>query len=154
MARTRVQVNEAALRRLTQSPAGPVVALAERIGVATVTIAKGLVRVDRGTLKRSISHSVRVHPGRVVMRAGTPIRYGLYLHEGTGIYGPKRRPIVPKSAKALRFKVRTFGRGGREVSPRNRNVVFALSVRGVKPDRWLVRAFEKACPYPVVERKL
>jgi hypothetical protein len=27
--------------------------------------------------------------------------YGLYVHEGTGIYGPKRRPIFPTTKKAL-----------------------------------------------------
>lgn len=150
MSRVRVQVNQAEFRRLTQSRAGPVVRQAERIGRNTVNKAKRNVKVDDGHLRTTIDHTIDVHPGRVVMRAGSPLAYGLYLHEGTGIYGPKRRVIRPVSAKFLRFEVKESV--GKVSAKGRRPVVFAKFVRGVKPDKWLVRAFQDACPYPVAER--
>ncbi|WP_210154844.1 hypothetical protein [Microbispora oryzae] len=143
-------INQAEYRRLTQSPAGPVVRQAERIGRRTVNGAKRNVRVDDGHLRSTISHTVAVLPGRVLMRAGSPLDYGLYLHEGTGIYGPKHRVIRPVQAKALRFEVKEAV--GKVSAKGRRPVVFALYVRGVKGDKWLVRAFKDACPYPVRER--
>ncbi|MEU4228310.1 hypothetical protein AB0F17_28785 [Nonomuraea sp. NPDC026600] len=155
MARVRVRLNQAAYRELVNGPAGPVVRQAERIGRRTVNQAKKNVKVDDGHLRTSIDHNVTVFPGRVVMRAGSPLDYGLYLHEGTGLYGPKRRvirPLNPAKTKALRFEVKGTGRGGRGLAKGNRPVVFAKFVRGIKPDKWLVRAFRDACPYPVRER--
>lgn len=148
----RVRVNQAEYRRLTQSPAGPVVRQADRIGRRTVNQAKRNVKVDDGHLRASIDHSLTVSSRRVTMRAGSPLDYGLYLHEGTGLYGPKRRVIRPVSAKFLRFEVKGPGPGGRVPAKGRRAVVFAKFVRGVKPDKWLVRAFRDACPYPVRER--
>lgn len=52
-------------------------------------------------------------------KGGQPKELMDWILFGTGIYGPRRRPIVPKRAKFLRFNV-----GGR--------VVFARSVRGMK----------------------
>jgi len=152
MARVRVRINQAEYVRLTQSSAGPVVRQAERIGRRTVNKAKENVKVDDGHLRSTIDHNVTVLPGRVTMRAGSPLDYGLYLHEGTGLYGPKKRVIRPVSAKALRFSVKGVGPGGRGLAKGNRPFVFAKFVRGVKPDKWLVRAFHDACPYPVRER--
>lgn len=147
-----MRVNQAEYRRLTQSSAGPVVRQADRIGRLTVNKAKQNVKVDDGHLRTTIDHTIDVSSRRVRMRAGSPLDYGLYLHEGTGLYGPKRRVIRPVSAKALRFEVKTPGPGGRVPAKGRRQVVFAKFVRGVKPDKWLVRAFRDACPYPVVER--
>jgi hypothetical protein len=150
MARVRVRVNQAEFRRLTQSPAGPVVRQADRIGRLTVNGAKRNVKRDDGHLVTTIDHTVDVNARRARMRAGSPLAYGLYLHEGTGIYGPKRKLIRPISAKALRFEVKEAT--GKVSAKGQRPVVFAKFVRGVKPDKWLVRAFEAACPYPVRER--
>jgi hypothetical protein len=146
-----VQVNQREFRRLTQSPAGPVVRQADQIGRRTVNGAKRNVRVDDGHLRASIDHTIDVSSRRVTMRAGSPLQYGLYLHEGTGLYGPKRRVIRPVFAKALRFEVKSPGPGGRVPAKGRRTVVFAKFVRGVKGDKWLVRAFRDACPYPVRE---
>lgn len=32
-------------------------------------------------------------------------KVGWYMEEGTGIHGPKRRPIVPRNASAMRFTI-------------------------------------------------
>lgn len=43
---------------------------------------------------------------------------GMYHELGTGIYGPKKSPIVPMTAKVLRFKV-------------DGKTIFAKSVKGI-----------------------
>lgn len=60
----------------------------------------------------------------------TPVHYADYVLHGTGIYGPKKRPITPKKAKALVFKVKG-------------KTVFAKSVKGQKPDDYVGRAVEE-----------
>lgn len=63
---------------------------------------------------------------------GTPSRPKLlpmWLNFGTGIYGPRATPIVPVRAKALAF----MGKGG--------NMVFAKSVRGMKPRPYIKEAW-------------
>lgn len=46
-------------------------------------------------------------------------KVGMYHEMGTGIYGPFKRPITPKNAKKLKFKI-----GGK--------LIFASSVKGIK----------------------
>jgi len=48
--------------------------------------------------------------------------YALYVALGTGIYGPKKKPIVPKRAQFLRF-VNKQGK-----------VIYTKSVKGQKPN--------------------
>lgn len=58
--------------------------------------------------------------------AGT---YALYQHEGTGIYGPKKRPIKPKHGKFLVWK-----------DPDTGKLIFAKQVRGTPGKKFLSRA--------------
>jgi hypothetical protein len=46
----------------------------------------------------------------------------VFLEEGTGIHGPKRRVIKPKKAKMLRW-----------VDPKTGDVIWAKQVRGIRP---------------------
>lgn len=78
-----------------------------------------------GALSASLFARVVHRDGLPIGQVGTPLRYGLYLDKGTGIYGDRRRPIRPVRAKVLRYTTRTG------------QVVFARSVRGVKPTRFL-----------------
>jgi hypothetical protein len=59
--------------------------------------------------------------------------YALYVHEGTGIFGPEGRPIEPVNAKALAFFIGS-------------NLVFAKSVKGQKGQPFLKEAFEEEGP--------
>lgn len=87
---------------------------------------KNLSRHNRtGKLDASIFARV-IHRGGVpIGQVGTPLKYGLYLDQGTGIHGPRGRPIVPVRAKYLRFTTRTG------------QVVYAKSVRGIRPTKFL-----------------
>ena len=148
------RINQAVVDELLRGRSGPVVQHIEGIVRDVRNEAVRNVKRDTGALAASHDATVNVYGRLVVGRVGTPLEYGRYLHEGTGIYGPKHTPIRPVSAKVLRFKPGRMigplpaGRAG--TSPENRGGwVFARSVRGVPPHPWLVEAFERACPYPV-----
>lgn len=56
-----------------------------------------------------------------------------WILKGTGIYGPYRKPIVPIRAKALHFFI-----GDKEF--------FVKSVRGMKPNKYIGRAYRRWQP--------
>jgi hypothetical protein len=142
-ARARVTINAQALRQIRTGRTGPVYQEIEKQTRRVQNRAKRLVKVDEGHLRNSVDRSVGVFGSRVIGRVGTGVIYGLYLHEGTGIYGPRGAPIRPVRRRFLRFEVKsgTLAVGGRPV-------VFARSVKGVKGDKWLVRAL-RVVPYPI-----
>lgn len=83
--------------------------------------AKELAPVDKSTLRKSILREVTADFGKV----GSNIPYAKYQEFGTGVYGPKGSPIVPKRAKFLAWQ----SKGGQWIRAR--------SVAGVKPRHFL-----------------
>lgn len=77
---------------------------------------------------------------------------GVFLHEGTGLYGPKRKAykIFPVNKKFLRFSSKN--RIVAENSPISRTAgerwVFAKSatIKGIKPDPFIEKAVEIRAP--------
>lgn len=95
--------------------------------------AKRLCPVDTGRLRASIQSTMPQQVGNLVVSyVYTDVRYGAYVHAGTGIYGPHRTPIVPVTSPVLVFQ------------PRGGPVVFARSVRGVRPRPFLTDALPAA----------
>ncbi|MEU4406171.1 hypothetical protein AB0F88_16745 [Streptosporangium sp. NPDC023963] len=138
--RVRVRNNQAALNRFLRSPDGPVVQHVGEIMRETANLGRRTIRVDTGLARDTIYSNALGLANHVVGRAGSLAPYAYWLDVGTGIYGPTGKPIVPKRAKVLVF------------TPKGSNVtVFAASVKGIKGDRWLRRAFTLACPYPVAD---
>lgn len=141
-----VTLNEAEIQRLLRSPDGDVVKAVKRVATATANIARGLAPVDNGPLRASIRVSdVRTTAKEVKVWVYTPLEYGLYVHEGTGIYGPKGQPIRPKRGQYLRFEARN----ARTTAPGRGTIVYARSVRGQRPNRYLLNALRRASPWPV-----
>ncbi|SDY71855.1 HK97 gp10 family phage protein [Thermoactinomyces sp. DSM 45892] len=60
----------------------------------------------------------------------TAVAYARYTNDGTGIYGPRRQPIRPRSGQALVFQ--SQGR-----------TVFARSVRGMKGRKYIEKSIEQ-----------
>lgn len=84
-----------------------------------------------GELKRRTqSRKVGVPDGylRVIF---TNVFYDLFVHEGTGLFGPLKRRIVPKTKRVLRWL------NGAGVA------VFARSTKGQRPNRFMDRAFKR-----------
>ena len=84
------------------------------------------------TVARGITFKTFIQGEAVGFRAFAG-RIGRFHDEGTGIYGPMRRLIRPVTARALRFEI-----GG--------EVLFRMWVRGIKPNRFMGRAYRKWIP--------
>ena len=69
--------------------------------------------------------------GRVIQDSGVA-KYGRWVNDGTGIYGPEGRPIPPNTAKMLVWK----GQDGKKH--------FAKSVRGMKPRKYMQNGLAKS----------
>lgn len=90
-------------------------------------------RVDTGRLRGSIRARIITLDGVPVARVGTNVLYALYVHDGTGLYGPKHHYIVPVNKKILRWKAKggAGGKGG---------YVFAKRSSGMQPNPFLKNA--------------
>lgn len=114
---------------------------AERTGVAALQAAAPM---ETGFLRTRFTAETSVTPDgpRVRFRSnvGDP-PYDLFQEVGTGIYGPKGRPIRPRVAKALRWIDKATG-----------DTVFAKQVRGVRPKRFfrdaMLAVFKRVRYYP------
>lgn len=103
-----------AIRALLTSPQGGVVRDLLRRGLLIETQAKrnlagvgGPKRIDNGILRASINAQPVMRNGDPAVLVGTNVKYALFVHKGTGIYGPKARRIRPRSAKALVWSSKT-----------------------------------------------
>lgn len=151
MAVARVVINDAALSRLLRGQDGAVVKAMADVGRKVSNEAKRRCPVDEGRLRASITSTTQVEGNLVVTRVGTPVEYALYVHNGTGIYGPSGMPITPK---------RGTGRLGHRAAlrwvPRGGEAVYAFWVRGVKGRPFLTDALRevlKPLGWPITYRK-
>lgn len=83
-----------------------------------------------GTLQRSVLVYIKGLMGIVQVNE----KYGIFLEQGTGIYGPEARPIRPVNAKALVFKI-----GG--------NVIFAKEIKGIRAKPFFAPGIKAAQSY-------
>lgn len=141
MAKVKVtqRLDRAALGRILTSTRGPVARDLLVRGIRVQSQARrnlagmsgsGPRRIHTGRLRSSIA--VQLRPGPIV-RIGSNVHYALYVHEGTGIHGPRHRPIRPRTRRYLRFKPRGSS-----------DFVFARQVAGMRPNQYLLRALPAA----------
>lgn len=128
MSTAEIRVNQAALQHMLRNPKGQVAKSILKIGKKVERKAKRLVPVDHGVLRNSITTELIIRRGPVA-RIGTKTKYALHVHEGTGIYGPKKMPITPKRGKVLVF-----------TSRKTNQLVFARLVKGMKGTPYLRNA--------------
>lgn len=141
-------------------PDGPVVKDLVKRAIRVQNEAKRLAPVDNGTLRNSITYEVLRKNGKPLVRVGTNMKYARFVHDGTGIYGPKGRPIRPVNAKVLRWPVRgvsssrpsTVAGRGRVVSKSSTRTgwAYAREVRGVRPTPFLRDALIKGTGRTVI----
>lgn len=89
-------------------------------------------RVDTGHLRSSIHTTLLTVGGLPAVQVGTTVFYAIYVHEGTGIYGPRGQPIRPINAKFLSWKSKKGQR------------IFARQVLGMRPNPFLRDAMDAA----------
>lgn len=136
-ARVRVVHHSIELQQLLTSSAGAIAKDLFRRGVKVQNQAKKNLersprRIDTGTLRSDIHVELLSMGGKPVVRVGFNVFYGIYVHDGTGIYGPKGVPIRPKTAKFLSWKSKKGNR------------VFARQVLGMRPNPFLKDAVSAA----------
>ena len=127
------QLDLGAVKTLLNSPTGGVVRDLLRRGLLVETQAKRNLGGVGGRLRASIATLV-VTPNRTpAVLVGTNVNYARFVHDGTGVYGPKHAPIRPRRAKFLRFRPRGSKRW-----------VYARQVKGMRPNRFLLNALPAA----------
>jgi hypothetical protein len=133
------QIHGPALARLLNSRDGGVARDLLARGFRVETLAKrnlaggasGPKRIDTGRLRSSVTTVLVWRNGQLAVLVGTNVRYARWVHDGTGRYGPRHRDIRPVRAKYLRFRGR-------------RGIVYVKSVKGMKPNRFLLDALPAA----------
>jgi len=133
------------MRILLSSPQGAVYQTLFRTGNRVKQRAEVLAPVDQGRLRTSIKLEMDTENGVPIARVGTNVEYAIWVHEGTGIYGPRKTPIVPKNFRYLKWPVKNqSGQGRRRYKGgKTENFAYAKSVRGMKPRPFLTRALQQ-----------
>ena len=142
-----------ALQRLLASPRGGVMRDMLRRGFLVETQAKrnlsgigGPKRIDTGRLRASISTVAVTRNGEPAVLVGTNVKYARWVHDGTGIYGPRHTPIRPRTKKFLKFPATgafTIYQP-KKGKARRRSFIYAREVKGMKPNRFLTNALTAA----------
>lgn len=142
------KMDPAALHALLTGPQGGVAKDMMRRGLRVETRAKQNLqtdphRVDTGRLRSSITaqpYTVNGVPGVAV---GTNVEYAIYVHEGTGLYGPKAKYIVPVNKQVLRWKTRGAGHAARRRAGTG-GWTFSQRSSGMRPNPFLRNALAAA----------
>lgn len=134
--------NKAKLEFMLHSPIGAVAKDLLKRGARVESRAKrnlsgvggsGPRRIDTGLLRSSIAVQLFALPTGLAVRIGTNVYYARYVHDGTGLYGPKHTLIVPKYSKVLAFRSKIHGAKKGKYA----GWVFAKSIKGMKPNPFL-----------------
>lgn len=105
------------------------------------------IKVDTGTARASLHIEYSKGPGgEPIARIGSNLKYVIFLHEGTGIYGPKGSYIYPKNGRFMVWPVlNNSGSGNRRYSGGSTSsYAFARRTRGMPGDPFLLRALNAA----------
>jgi len=137
----RHSVNYGAINVMFRNPSGGLARDMLRRGLKVETQAKRNLagangrpkRIDTGQTRASVNNRLVTYRTLPAARIGSPLRKATWIHDGTGIYGPRRHPIRPTRAKRLRFKPKGSNR-----------VVYAKSVKGMKANPFLADALSAA----------
>lgn len=139
----RVIINDQALRDMLMGQNGAVVKAMYDIGRQIQNEAKRRCPVDEGRLRSSITNTVTVQGPQIIVRVGTVVEYALYVHNGTGVYGPSGKPIVPLRATSARPVTREPRRAAlRWRAKGGGGFVFRYQSRGARANPFLTDALE------------
>lgn len=113
-AKVTFRLSERQIQQLLTSSRGPVVRNMLVRGYRIESAAKrnlgggrtGPRRIDTGRLRASISTQLVRRGSIPIVRIGTNVEYAVFVHDGTGVHGPKHAPIKAKQGKYLCFKPR------------------------------------------------
>lgn len=134
------RLDTGAIRALLTSPQRGVVQDLLRRGLLVETQAKrnlggvgGPKRIDAGRLRASVATQLVTRDAQPAVLVGSNVKYARFVHDGTGLYGPRHQVIKPLRRKALRFRVKG-----------QRGYVYARSVKGSSGNPFLKNALPAA----------
>lgn len=136
------RLDQAAIRALLTSPQRGTVQDLMKRGLRVESQAKrnisglggtGPKRVDTGRARSSITTVLVSRSGLPAVLVGSNVEYIRFIHDGTGIYGPRHRMIRPLGHEFLRFKPKGA-----------RGYVYARQVKGMRPNPFLAKALSAA----------
>jgi len=140
------KLNEAAAKSLTIAAAEKDLRVrANRV----LNAARRGAPVDEGRLRSSLHVEFITVDGVPVARIGSNLEYAIFVHEGTGLYGPRHDYIYPRNGKFLVWPAKNnsyVSTGGprRFVGGKTAAFVFAKRVRGMKGRPFLTEALAAA----------
>lgn len=114
---------------------------------AVLRAARALTPTDTGRLKTSLAIEFSTAPdGSPVARIGSNLPYAIFVHEGTGIYGPKGAMIFPVKGKFMVWPaINNSGKGRRRFKAGKTELfIFAKSTRGMPGTPFLLDALDAA----------
>lgn len=141
MSSVRHVFNDAQLHYIISSPVGPTAKDLLKRGKRVESRAKRNLtgaagaprRVNTGHLRASVGTNLLIRPDGLAVRVGTGVSYALYVHDGTGLYGPKHTVIRPKLGRVLVFRSKIYGAKRGKYAGK----VVVTFVRGMKPNPFL-----------------
>jgi len=102
-----------------------------------------------GLTANTISKPVTLSGLKVIGEIGNASQLALFIHEGTGLYGPDKQTykIVPKKAASLAYEI-PAGMGG-SLAGNAGELIFRKSVQhpGIKPDPFIATALHETKPF-------
>lgn len=133
--------NDAQLQYIMKSPSGAVAKDLIKRGARVESRAKrnlsggvsGPRRINTGHLRSSIKSQLIVRPEGLGIRVGTSVYYARWVHDGTGIYGPRHALIFPRRGKVLVWRSRIYGAKKGKWAGK----VVVRSTKGMKPNPFL-----------------
>lgn len=139
-------LDRSALHAYLTGPSGPALAAAMRVGNRVLNRARQLCPVDEGRLRASLTMVVVQTAAGPIVRVGSNLAYARFVHEGTGIYGPRHTYIRPVHAKALRWPAKNNSGVGRRRFQGGATAayVYAKRSKGSPPRPFLLNALRQA----------
>ncbi len=130
---TRQVLNINVINQQLTGPGGSIMRDLMRRGRNVQRAARALVPKDQGRLKNSINLSTipttKTGIG-IGVRVGTNVIYARYVHDGTGVYGPRGAIIVPRNTKTFKFQLRGLDAKGRRYKRTGIPFLYPQSTKG------------------------
>lgn len=139
------QLNRSELMAVLRSTQGPAAQAVMQTGNRVLNRARQLCPVDEGRLRGSLTLEIRMTVNGPIARIGSNLDYARYVHEGTGLFGPRHDYIRPVSASVLRWPAKNnSGSGPRRFSGGSTaGFVFSMRSKGTPPRPFLLDALRQ-----------
>lgn len=150
----KIKIHDDAVNNYLFGTSGPVHDYVRRLTEEVHREAQRFAPAGSGRLRGSFEVRVQRRGSAMVGTISSHLPYAVYVHEGTGLYGPRHQVIRPKSARALRFKPGSAAggawgsgegsRGGAKAGGGG-GFVFARFVRGMPSTPYYWEALRVVC---------